>query len=406
MPQTIIQEDTLDQFIWNRIITTREETGTVLDRRWEYDDGTVKEEQFVEGILSFSRMTDAITNPTANAWMSIDKYYDGGGSLVALETIYDDGTVRIDQFANGLRTQTTQYDSLSAPQTNSWEEIETYYDENGQVLANVTTFDNGTIKEKLYDAGGLTQISLYDPLNAVSWDTIDSYYTDNAELLARVRVMDTGVITEELFENGTISRIQSSDQNDVFGFDMRTTYFDETGQKIAKVTVMDNGVRKEELFEDGQLTQITQNDTNDVKSWDQIDLYFNADGVQAGSRTIADNGIATDVYDIENVLSARIQNDTLDIKNWKSRETNYDLQTGNRSAMEIYFDNNDRRIMVYEEDGQTLDYRVDYDGDQSDPWRVQVTEFDAQGENPEITTYDALYLVPSPYIDALGFVSV
>lgn len=71
---------------------------------------------------------------------------------------------------------------------------------------------------------------------------------------------------------------------------------------------------------------------------------------------------------------------------------------GTISTLGTVFDSGDQIIFAFQtEDGQR-DWRLEVDGDNSSDWLYRVTEYDVDGINPIVTTYDTDAALPELYV--------
>ena len=215
MNTTTLQEDLADDFFWTTIQTERDENGTILLRQTVFDDNTTKVEEFADGNLSYVIQTDpgSAGNPSgAKPWESIETYYDANGLIEARIEQRDTGVTTTSEYDEGtLRRQIKEdLDEAGGPSdAQNWERIETYYDIDGQLEARVEVKDNGVTIEKEYEDGVLRFVTQQDgtqtsgPSDVKPWDSILTVYDNNGQLEARETFFDDGDITALLFEMGS-----------------------------------------------------------------------------------------------------------------------------------------------------------------------------------------------------------
>ena len=106
------------------------------------------------------------------SWDSITSTFDND-TLIFRDTLFDNGVARFEQFENGLRSVTTQYDNFDpfsgeAPADGgafSWTEQFTGYDENGDIQGRDTLFDNGVQRFEQFENGVRSSTTQYDNID-------------------------------------------------------------------------------------------------------------------------------------------------------------------------------------------------------------------------------------------------
>ncbi len=284
MPVTI-QEDTADEFNWNRITTDRDDNGVLQTRFVEYDNGTTRGESYEEGILRVVNQSDAgpFGGPSdVKPWQSIDTYYDQNGVIEARYEVRDNGTTNLKQYEAGVLRYVEQTDlspTGGSSDVKPWERIETYYDDNGEVEARFELLDDGVTTLKQYEAGVLRVVEQADvsetggPSDARNWERIYTYYDANGQKEARFELKDNGVTILKQYEAGVLRVVTQEDRtadggpSDVKAWDSINAYYDAGGVIQARETIFDNGDVTAFLYEGGQRALKLQFDGDDSNSW-------------------------------------------------------------------------------------------------------------------------------------------
>jgi antitoxin component YwqK of YwqJK toxin-antitoxin module len=296
---TDLREDTLDEFRWDTIETTRDENGQIVERITTYDDGVILGQAFENGIVTSLIRFDSLD---IKPWTFIGATFDENGTITEKGWTYDDGRRVILEYEEGVLLYKIELDGLSVEEgTRPWNIKGTVYDADGQVIEKATNFDDGT---------------------------------------AVIKEFDNGIATRT-------TRIDDSFDGTVKPWEIIITLFDETGELESRVTEFDDGRVREVLFEDGVRSSSVLTDVDDVRNWDRIETIFDADG------------------EIE------------------------------RQTKE--YDNSDQFVFDYE-NGEVV-REVEYDGNDSDPWLIEVRSFDQAGEEIDVVTYDTIADVPMEIAD-------
>ena len=401
--EPIIRIDSDGLFKWDVITTYFDQDGVIQAKITAFDDGSQREDLYAGGVLDRVVTTDAdIASGGANLydWETITVYYATDGSKVADETIYDDGAMKVKLYEAGTLSQITETDPANA---RFYDTIETYYGPDGIILARETFYDDGRSTLLQYDNGVKAQETKSDVANVASWEQIETYFDIlTGQKLFKTTRYDNGIERDEHYSNGALERVVQRDtsvdgatgQSD-FAWDETTTIYDSAGNKVFFEQKYDNGLLRQTQFENGRALVKEQFDTLDSKSWDRISSFYDQQGEVFQTTTRYDNGIEARTLFEGGVRSSREENDWFNAANWRSKTTTYDAE-GDVASTQVVLDNNDKRITVMSPDG-TRDFMILVDGNNSDPWGVRVSDYDAFGANPVHTTYDSIMDVPMPY---------
>lgn len=340
MPTTTIRYDENDLYTWDRIETTTDDVVTL--RFVVFDDGRTTQTEYIYGVRSSLMQFDSQDGSGTKSWDSIESYYDEAGLIAARVTTYDNGIVKESTFENGIRAKVVQFDNPDNDSggVKNWSSVESYYDQSGKIEAKITFFDNGVVKEELFENGERAKITQIDNPQeggpgVKSWDTIESYYDETGVIEARITNWDNGVLREELFEDGVRVKLSNYDNPEFGGagvksWDSIETYYDaQSGEIEAKVTKYDDGRVKEELYENGQKAQVyTQDDamngTDGVYAWDEMFQVYDANGNLEADVIIFDNGDAQGAFYDDGALMQVLEYDGDGSEPWLGQRTTYD----------------------------------------------------------------------------------
>lgn len=92
--------DTNNEFNWSSITATRDETGAITEINTIFDSGLVREEEFENGVRSRTFTDDA---GDAVSYQYRDESYDAEGVLAQRFTVGDDGVLTSEIFDNEQR---------------------------------------------------------------------------------------------------------------------------------------------------------------------------------------------------------------------------------------------------------------------------------------------------------------
>lgn len=337
----VIRHDTNNQYNWDTI-EEYFDVDVLVARLTNYDDGTIKEEQWAGGIRTTIRQFD---NPGdmsggVKSWDSIDTFFDPSGQMEARITQYDNGVIREEMFQGGVRAQTTHYDNPGSGSSGAknWDTINIYFDQNGTMEARVTQYDNGVIKEEMFQNGIRAQTTQYDNpgssgSGAQSWDTIATYYEVDGTIAAKVTTNDNGTINEVIYQNG-VKEVLNQYDNPASGgsgakiWDTVQTYYNPDGTKVARITNYDDGREKEEIWSNGaRESTILRDNPNSggdgAYAYTDIATFFDFNGDKVARVATYDNGDATQhLYGMGDLMQF-MEYDGDGSHNWLGRVTTY-----------------------------------------------------------------------------------
>ena len=421
MITTSTRFDTEDQFSWDSITSTFEDQ-TLIFRETVYDNGIARSEEFLFGVRASITQYDNVDPITGEApedggavsWTEQYIEYDPSGTIEFRDTLFDSGVQRIENFQNGVRSITMQYDNIDpitgeAPEDGgavSWTEQITSYDLNGEIEGRNTVFDDGVTKLEFFQNGVRTttiQLDNVDPSTfegpedggARNWIQLATSYDENGTIEQRSTVFDNGIFKIEDFENGVRSSTIQYDNLDFItgeapadggavSWTEQSTYYDPDGVLEFRETTYDDGILRLEEFENGVRSVTTQFDRDDAVSWTEQYTEYNADGSIYFRSTTFDNGtIKGEQFDDDGELSITATFDAEDVFVWEGVASFY--EDGELASELTLFDNQDQLVEVYENEEQVV--RLELDADGSEDWTVRLTEYGANG--PIVTTYDS-----------------
>lgn len=285
---------------WDSIVTYYNPEGQMAGRITVYDDGVLKEETFENGVRSHVRQLDNPQSSDGNgarSWDSIDAYFDAEGDLVGRITVMDNGIVREEEFANGVRVRTVQIDNPQAPEgqgAKNWDRIETYYDDNGQKIASITTYDDGRVRQDTFENGVRStseiQDSPYDGQSKYSWTAINMYYDENGKLAQKITVFDDGRVREDDFADGVRTSSKITDMA-LFGdgnyeWDTLQFTYDENGDLSNRATIYDDGDVMLQDYEAGQIAKTFLYDGDGDEEWLGHVTTYDQDGAVASTQAL------------------------------------------------------------------------------------------------------------------------
>lgn len=377
-----------DLYQWDVIEDTFDDyTGDLIQRTTQYDNGGFRDESFAAGNRMFMVHYDGFGGPQgfgAYDWERIETSYDFNGRIELRTTFFDDGGVRDEQFMDGIRTMTFRVDGNFMPGgSHDWDYVETTYGYDGQIEMRMTTYDDGSVREESFQDGLRQNTWQYDPNfgpDGQDWDTIFTSYDFQGRMERRETTFDDGSFKEELFVDGARDRIYEVDAPGPGGkrWDVIETVFDfYTGDVIERVTTNDNGSVETERFTDGRKTDATLWDGADLKGWDTIDTIVDYNGKKLERIVSFDDGrISTDQFDGGVRWKTHMQEDPYGGRPWSDVFVFYDGRGKVESRLTVY-DDGDAMAQFFA--NGRLYQKVLWDGDDSEDWSGRVTDYDGLG---------------------------
>jgi hypothetical protein len=410
---TIVRDDLEDQFQWDTITTTTSEEGQVLSKDTIYDNGLVTLEEFSDGVRSSVTQHDTSEDGSAKTWEAIYTSYDEGGDLAQRDTVYDNGLVKLEEFSDGVRSSTTQHDTSEDGSAAKWEQINITYNAEGGLSGRDTVYDDGTVKleefsSEIFAEGSkgnsirsqTVQLDASEDGSAKSWQEITTQYDLEGKLASRSTSYDNGTVKFEEFDEGVrASTTQVDESEDGSGAkwqNIEITY-DDNGALASRITTYDNETDKREVFTGGERALTVQNDLSEdgsAQKWQEISSHYDEGGQITSRSTLYDDFIYKAQLFEDGTRSTTIEIDASesgDAASWGGRVTQYD-DDGDLASKQYVEDDGDHFIFEYADGDVARSTVVDLDG--SEEWYAQITTYDAENNVQDVTHYDSYDDVP------------
>ena len=133
-------EGRLGAYDWEWVVTYYEQNGEIAGEFYQYDNGTVRDDFYYQGVLTHTTYSDNYGNPEIS-WSFVDIFYDEQGQMTERYVEYDDGTRKLDQYVDGVLRRSDTHDDLYANAT-PWSQQVFIFDEDGDMEARGNHFDN------------------------------------------------------------------------------------------------------------------------------------------------------------------------------------------------------------------------------------------------------------------------
>jgi Tol biopolymer transport system component len=171
----------------------------------------------------------------------------------------------------------------------SYDTIDQTFDPNGILRESVTTYDDGRVATSTYNAGGgMTGLSITDPLNAVNYASIVNVYSGGL-LQSSILKLDNGNRTEKTYTGGVLTQVVDTDLADDFTWDVKTTTYNSSGVKTGYTVDYDVGEARSQMsfaYTGGILTNRTISNSDGSAS----EASYNTSGEMQFVRNTASDG--------------------------------------------------------------------------------------------------------------------
>ncbi|MCB1439113.1 MAG: hypothetical protein KDJ63_05010 [Nitratireductor sp.] len=171
----------------------------------------------------------------------------------------------------------------------SYAPIDQTFDTNGILRESVTTYDDGRIATTTYNAGGgMTDLTITDPLNAVNYQSLENVYSGGL-LQSSSLTFDNGNTSVKSYTSGVLTQTVETDVADDFTWDVKTTTYNTSGVKTGYVVDYDAGEARSQMsfaYTGGILTNRTITNSDGSAS----EASYNTSGEMQYVRNTASDG--------------------------------------------------------------------------------------------------------------------
>ena len=156
--------------MWDGIVTRYDATGVITSRDIFYDDGGMQQTTYVNGVRSEEVRSDSPDAGGSYVWDGIVTRYDATGVITERDMFYDDGTVQQTFYVDGIRDTDVRSDvDDGTGGIYAWDAILTGYDDAGRVSVQAIFYDNADLTAYLFDEGVRQTRLEYDKDNSDDW---------------------------------------------------------------------------------------------------------------------------------------------------------------------------------------------------------------------------------------------
>lgn len=312
------------------------------------------------------------------------------GTATWLQTLWGPGAIWLSETTlttDPLATPDSYTDTqLDTDGNKPWDSVERTYDTaTGDLLQELTTFDNGATHTKVYQDGQMVSQSETDSTaNDKSWSSRTTTWDSEGTKLDRTTLTDDGLRIIEGYDAETGSRTSRSefDDADAHNWASSVTTWDETGKiKQTEALVMDDGLTITSTYgPDGRLivSRLTE-DTGDTKGWvTRLEDYDAGNGkLSALTTTLEDGTVLTKGFGANGTRKiSESRTDGADSFDWALEEKIFNT-AGALAQMNLTMDDGDIVETVYLGGAVFTVTTFDVSGDEE--WHVERLFFDADG---------------------------
>ena len=366
--------DTLNQRSYASRFDTYTSAGTPLTQHVVYDDGSIADLTYVNGIRSHSVLTDNLAVPGTSSYSTATTDWDASGALTSRVTVYDNGdtldqTYQPDGSRVDVTTDNGPINRAYAVETNSFNAA-------GQLTASNALHHNGNTEQFFYSTPGqLSRTLLADANNDEAFITTETFYSTGGTVITGQNIdFDNGVRQE--WDHGASWVLRKTIVTDVDAPDPYTTIttnYNATGVLTDRTTIYDNGTQLAQLYNpDGSHTDTRTDSTPGVGgafNYVTSSTSYDAAGRATSAHDVYDNGNTGDfTYHADGKPERSVVTDTNNDESFQTITTNFSPTAAGQTESTVYlFDNGTSWINGSAIDntlvgGATNDIITGYDG--------------------------------------------
>lgn len=282
--------DASDAYSWGSYSDTFNETGDLLSRAVQYDDGRLAITEYSNNVKATSIVTDI---SDSHSWDSYTQSFDVIGLRASEHLIFDDGRELYTIFNSGVRVASEAYDIEGV---HSWDYLKTTFNSDGNRSQKVADYDDGRKLVTDYDAGIRSSSTITDTANAHAWSTIESTFLSDGENLERkTQTYDDGRTQVADYVGGDKISQTMTDVEDAHNWESFTDiFYDDSfvflATPVERTQIYDDGRELVIDYVGGVRSQSVMTDVDDINSWDSYTIDYDADGHKVSRTMIYDDG--------------------------------------------------------------------------------------------------------------------
>ena len=432
---------------WSTFTTTYDQTGTVVEQDWEYDNGSSRTQTYVGEFMSQEVATDHETVGTDGMvgdydWSSTTTLYDASGNAVSKSVSLDNGVSiakTLAQTAEGVTfasqsaiTDTTTDNGDGTIGEKNWSSLTDSFSAPGVRSLSEKVMDNGDTVDTVFVGGTRASLTRTDVSNTKTWETVEKTFDAAGTLTASTVTGDNDVTTAKTFaaDGATVTSVTLTDTTDLAG-SLGTSGTDDVDgihawSSITK-TLTDGLVTSQtNTFDSGRVVQIATEYPTDGSAdkvvtrtqteaanpdaqdfWTEIVTSY-ADPEADGSFQVTSKQITTDAgktidkqFGSDGIIDSKSVVDAGGAYNWDTIDIVF--TNGAKTSEARDFDNGDERLIRWDESGARIDM-VEYDADAVGADKFKITEYAADGSTS--TSFASVLTLDEAYQDAFDIFAI
>ncbi|MEP5153058.1 VCBS domain-containing protein, partial [Planktotalea sp.] len=312
--------DTSNLYLWAQRVTVTDANGFPIEETLTFDDGTIRNTTFSEGLRTGSTWSDPGDIQT---WASISVAFDGVTGLPSSKTwTLDNGPTITVTFVDGVQTSYTRTD---VSDIYDWSSVLRTYGSSGEITSKVITDDNGKVSTTSYVNGIKTELIVSDGGGAYAWASKTYDYDAAGQLLTTTTLFDDGTSQIVVPAGGPAAQsVTRLDTSNLYSWASFVKTYDAGGLLEEKVWTFDDEVIKTSTFSAGVKVQDDWVDTLDARDWASVTFTYDAAGRIASKNVTNDDGRHVVTSFTDGVRTAQVITDTNNAYGWSSQSRSYD----------------------------------------------------------------------------------
>jgi hypothetical protein len=256
-------------------------------------DGREQVDVYVDGKLVRSEVTDSTG---AHNWTSIVTRFDENGARIGELVTYDDGRLRDTDFVNGVRREERWTDVNNVT---SYRTTTNKYDEAGRLIAVDVVNNNLTMRQDRYENGRIVERLTLNQNGAVTMGEAYSYtLSDSGQLEGRRIDYSDGRVLETAYQNGRAVSQTVTDTLNAHRWQSETTTWNAAGQVISNELINNDGSRRERVYEAGRIASEYNINASGQMTTGRMLTYDDSGRTLSDTRLGADGSVTSSVHNV------------------------------------------------------------------------------------------------------------
>ena len=227
----------------------------------------------------------------------IDTWNAAGTQQISSHVLYDDGSIADLTFVNGIRSHQVLTDNPLVPGANGFSSVVTDWDASGVLTHRFTTYDSGSTLDQTYQPDGARTDINTDVGNLQAYVTETNSFNAAGQLTGSTDVFDGGNTQQYFYTTpGVLSSTVLTDTDANENFSMIEILYNPAGGVTGRTTTYDNtDTFAQTYFADGSHTDV-KTDNAHLQNYVTTSTTFAADGRATSAHDVYDNGNTADFF--------------------------------------------------------------------------------------------------------------